>query len=143
MSDIGFAPHPFYLRAERLNGFVRLFVSGELDLATAGHLEGSLARLQQERATIIVDLAGLTFMGAVGLRIFVEAARRARSTRGVLVIVNCARPARRVFELTSTLDLLDTLAVSELFDDDRDWTPVPLTPLEPPVEPLHASVPVP
>jgi anti-sigma B factor antagonist len=131
MTDLRFAAHPFHLSAERLNGFVRLLVSGELDLSTAGYLEESLARLQQEGATVIVDLGDLTFMGVVGLRIFVDAARRARSTHGVLVIVNCSRPARRTFELTSTLDLLDAWAVSELFDDDREWTPVALTPVEP------------
>lgn len=130
MTDLRFAAHPFHLSAERLNGFVRLLVSGELDLSTAGYLEESLARLQQEGATVIVDLGDLTFMGVVGLRIFVDAARRARSTHGVLVIVNCSRPARRTFELTSTLDLLDAWAVSELFDDDREWTPVALTPVE-------------
>ena len=130
MAELRFAVHPFHLRAERLNGFVRLFVSGELDLSTTWYLEQSLVRLQQEGATVIVDLGDLTFMGAAGLRIFLDAARRAASTHGVLVIVNCDRPARRIFELTSTLDLLDAWAVSELFDDDRDWTPMQLTPVE-------------
>jgi anti-sigma B factor antagonist len=134
-ANLRFAAHPFHLRAERLNGFVRLLVSGELDLDTARYLEESLVHLQQERATIIVDLADLTFMSAQGLSIFMAAAKRARSTRGVIVILNCNGPVRRVFELTSTLDLLDASVVSELFDDDRDWTPVPLTR----VEPLHAS----
>lgn len=130
MADLRSAAHPFHLQAERLNGFVRLLVSGELDLSTAWYLDESLVRLQQEDATVIVDLGGLTFMGVVGLRIFVEAAERARSRHGVLVIVNCSRPARRVFELTSTLDLLHARAVSELFDDDRGWTPMPLTSVE-------------
>jgi anti-anti-sigma factor len=132
VADLQFPAYPFHLRAERLNGFVRLIVSGELDLTAAWYLEETIVRLQQERATVIVDLAGLTFMGAAGLRIFVDAARRARSTQGILVIVNCDRPARRVFELTSTLDLLDAWTVSELLDDDRDWTPMQLAPVEPP-----------
>jgi anti-anti-sigma factor len=131
MADFRFAPHPFHLRAERLNGFVRLFVSGELDLSTAWYLEESLVRLQQEGAIVIVDVGELTFMGAVGLRLLLDAARRARSRHGVLVIVNCDRPARRILELTSTLDLLDAWEVSELFDDDRDWTPMQLTPPDP------------
>lgn len=130
MADLRFAAHPFHLRAERLNGFVRLHVSGELDLATACYLDESLVRLQQEAATVIVDLGDLTFMDAVGLRIFVEAAKRARSTRGVLVIVNSSRPARRLFELTSTANLLDASVVSELFDDDRDWMPMVITSVE-------------
>lgn len=135
MADFHLANHLVQLRAERLNGFVRLFVSGELDLSTAWYLEESLPRLQQEGAIVIVDVGDLTFMGAAGLRIFLDAARRARSTHGVLVIVNCTRPVRRIFELTSTLDLLDVREVSELFDDDRDWTPMHLTP----VESVHAS----
>jgi anti-anti-sigma factor len=135
MVSLRFAPHRFQLRAERLNGFVRLLVSGELDLDTAPSLEESLVHLQQEGATIIVDLADLRFMSAQGLSIFIAAAKRARSTRGIIVIVNCNGAVRRVFELTSTLDLLDASAASELFDDGRDWTPVPLTR----VAPLSAS----
>jgi anti-anti-sigma factor len=130
MVDLRFAAHSFHLRAERLNGFVRLHVSGELDLSTALYLDESLVRLQQEAATVIVDLGDLTFMGAEGLRILVEAAKRARSTRGVLVIVNCSQPARRLFELTSTANLLDASAVSELFDDDRDWMPMVIASVE-------------
>jgi anti-anti-sigma factor len=116
----------FRLRAERLNGFVRLRASGELDLSTARFLDEPLARLQQERATVIVDLSGVDFVGVSGLRVFLDASRRARSTGGSVVIVNCARPARRVFEVTSTLDLLDAPAVAELFDDDREWSPMQL-----------------
>lgn len=127
MAGLRMAAQPFDLRAERMNGFVRLFVSGELDLTTAMPLRESLRGLQQERATVIVDLADVTFMGAAGLRVFVEAAQRARSSHGVLVIANCEGRARRVFELTSTSDLLDDAAVSELFGDDRDWTPMQLS----------------
>jgi anti-anti-sigma factor len=131
VADSTFVAPPLHLRAARLNGFVRLLVSGELDLATGGYLEETLVRLQQEHATVIVDLAGLTFMGAEGLRIFLDAARRAGSTKGILVIVNCHGGARKLFELSSASDLLDPWAVSELFDD-RDWTPMQLAPVEPP-----------
>jgi anti-anti-sigma factor len=126
VNSVRIATHPFDLRAERLNGFVRLFVAGGLDLSTAGRLERSLARLQQERATIIIDLARLDFIGADGLQVLVDASRRARSTGGSLLIVNCSAPARRVFDLTSTVHLLDAPAVAELFDDDREWTPMPI-----------------
>jgi anti-sigma B factor antagonist len=120
----GFAVHPFGFRAERLNGFVRLVVAGELDLSTAGALDHSLEQLQRERTTLIVDLGGLEFMGVAGVRVFVAASRRAWSTGGSVLIVNCSAATRRVFELTSTSDLLDGPIVAELFDDDRDWTPM-------------------
>ena len=132
MADRTSAPHLFHLRAERLNGFVRVVVAGELDLGNGWCLEETLVRLQEERATIIVDLAELTFMSASSLRIFVDAAKRARENDVVLAIVNCSRPARRVFELTSSAGLLDAVSVSELFDDDRDWSPVQLARSEAP-----------
>ena len=122
-----FAMHPFGLRAERLNGFVRLAVSGELDLFTAQRLEDSLAHLQREHGTVIVDLTDLEFMGVDGVRVFLDASSRARSTGGAVLITNCWGPARRVFDLTSTSDLLDGPEVAELLDDGRHWTPMDLT----------------
>jgi anti-sigma B factor antagonist len=127
MVGSGFGSPPFRLSAERLNGFVRLVASGELDLSTAEELDRSLERLQRDRATIIVDLSGLGFMGVAGVQAFADASRRARSTGGSVLIVNCPASARRVFDLTSTSELLDGQAVSGLFDDDRRWIPFDLT----------------
>jgi anti-sigma B factor antagonist len=119
-----FGTHAFHVRAERLNGFVRLFVSGELDLSSVENLDQSLAQLQQPGATVIVDLAGLEFMGVAGVLVLLDASRRASSTDGAVLIVNAKRSVRRVFDLTSSLGLLDSPAVAEIFEDGRDWTPM-------------------
>jgi anti-anti-sigma factor len=134
-----FVTDGFHLRAERLNGFVRLFASGELDLSSVKNLDQSLAQLQQPGATIIVDLAGIEFMGVAGVRVFLEASRRASLTDGAVLIVNANRSARRVFDLTSSLDLLDSPAVAEIFDDGRDWIPMNMTSAETSDGPVSAT----
>lgn len=109
-----------------MNGFVRLAVTGELDIATAPSVEDALAGLQ-DHGTVIVDLGELTFIDVTGVRTFAAADRRARSDGSLLVILNCRPSVRWLFEVTGTGDLLDAWPVSELFDaDDNAWIPMQL-----------------
>ena len=107
MADLGFAPHLFRVHAERRDGSSYLFASGELDLGTAWNLEEALDALQQGDEAVIVDLGDVTFMGACGIRVFTDAAARAKQRGGSLAIVNCSRAALRVFEIAASLRLVD------------------------------------
>ena len=115
MTDFRFDDSLFHFRAERLNGSVRLVVSGELDMSNAWCLEETLVRLQRGGENVTVDLADLTFMGVAGIRLFVEAAKRTHELGGAVTIVNCNPVPLRVFDLMSTLDLPDAWALSDLF----------------------------
>lgn len=64
---------------------VQVLVSGEIDLFTADHLEHVLdarVRTAVPARPVVVDLAGVEFCAAVGARVLVGAAGRARE-RGV------------------------------------------------------------
>ena len=63
--DLSVSPDP--------RGGERVALRGELDLATAGRLEGALS---EASSPVVLDLTGLTFMDSTGVRVLLEAAER-------------------------------------------------------------------
>lgn len=90
------------------DGVARIALRGELDGATFQILEAHLARLEDDNAlTIMLDLQELTFIDSCGLRTFLLAKGRATANNHQLVLVGASASARRLFDLTGTLSLLD------------------------------------
>ncbi|MEV6071448.1 STAS domain-containing protein [Nocardia sp. NPDC052001] len=74
---------------------------GEIDLATEPQLDNAYGELVQlAPADVILDLAEVTFIGGVGLRLIVRLAARLSSTGHKLIIESPSRPAQRLLELT-------------------------------------------
>jgi anti-anti-sigma factor len=96
------------LQLEARNGVVRIAVGGELDMASAPALAGSLegAELGGTHA-IILDLRDTTFIDSSGLRVILKAWEGARSNGHQLAIVGVNPSARQLFELTGTEHLID------------------------------------
>jgi anti-sigma B factor antagonist len=87
-------------------------VEGELDLATAGHLE--LAVRDSVRAGalhVALDLAGVTFMDCSGLHALSGAQRMVRSAEGRLRIVALSPAVERIL---APSDLRRALTMSGL-----------------------------
>jgi anti-anti-sigma factor len=81
---------------------VRLFLSGELDIATAASLELELQNAEARcRPVLVLDLGQLNFMGVSGLRSILDAARRARRDGRHFVVTNPVPHISRLFELTA------------------------------------------
>jgi anti-sigma B factor antagonist len=98
------------------DGELRLAVTGELDLASAPSLLTHVEQLEIGGAgTLAIDLAGVTFMDVAGMRVLLEAARRAHSRETRFVIYNPRRIASRVFALTAVDQQLKIA-----FDDPAD-----------------------
>ena len=76
---------------------------GELDLATAPTVVDSLRRTSGE---VVIDLVGLAFIDASGLRVLVEAGRHLEDHGGGLVVINATGLTQRMFELTGLDHLL-------------------------------------
>jgi anti-sigma B factor antagonist len=99
--------------AYRRNGpEVIVEVHGELDLATAGHLETALVDLIDDQGccSIVLDLHGLDFIGSKGLSLLLKAQQHAQSKQSKITLARPSPAARRTIEmcgLLSTFDIRD------------------------------------
>ena len=113
------------LRVEVCSGSLRSWVvlTGELDLASAPHLQQVLDQLCRDRCPdVVLDLAGLDFLSAIGLEMFLRADDQLRAAGGRLILNRPGRVIRRVLAITGldtiliirprTLDSLDRAATS-------------------------------
>ncbi|MFY9805641.1 MAG: STAS domain-containing protein [Pseudonocardiaceae bacterium] len=90
------------------SGPVRSWVSltGDLDLASVPHLQRILDQLCRDGyQEVVLDLAGLDFLSAIGLGVFVRADDQLRAAGGRLILHRPRRLARRVLAITE----LDTV----------------------------------
>lgn len=89
---------------------VRLF--GPLDLASAAGLRATLNRLRHDGLRhIVLDLAGLDFVSAIGLGVFADADQALRAVGGTLMLINPSQMMRRLLSLTE-LDAVLTVTSS-------------------------------
>lgn len=102
----------------RLNRVDVLAVTGRLTAAEAPALQEQLNRLFDEgRYRILLDFAGLDYISSPGLRVLIEARKRAREwkltdfDRGDVRIVNLPPRIREVFDLTGFTSLF------QIYDD--------------------------
>lgn len=85
-----------------------LFVSGELDVATASVLEGAVdGALDGHGDELCLDLGGLEFMDSSGARSILHAHDNAASLGSRLVILSPAPVVRRVLELMGIDQVVD------------------------------------
>lgn len=94
------------IRTEEHSGSTLVFLTGELDIATAPAVESSLRLAQRSHPSVVVDLEALTFMDSHGILTFIDAARRASDAGDAFGVVNSHGTVTRVFELTSQQVLL-------------------------------------
>jgi anti-sigma B factor antagonist len=96
----------FAVEESRNGSTVRLYLRGELDMATQARVESALIRAEDSGASVIeLDLGGLTFMDSSGVHVALDARRRSREKGHSLVLLGGSESVRRVFELTDTAQL--------------------------------------
>ena len=80
---------------------------GDLDISTAPRLAAAVeAAVADGARTLVVDLAGLTFIDSTGLRWLLTLAERSRGDGLDLELVRPRPALMRLFELTATADVL-------------------------------------
>jgi anti-sigma B factor antagonist len=79
-------------------------VAGELDLATAPHLEQTLGQPQLQARLVVLDLRELAFIDSAGVHAMVNATTRARLQGRRLVLLRGPPNVDRVFTLAGSLD---------------------------------------
>ena len=79
----------------------RVVLAGELDDATAGHLNDRLREVTAELAgDLSVDLGLLTFIDSTGLAVLVTLHKRVQAMGWTLIVVEPTARARRLFQIT-------------------------------------------
>ncbi|ASO21881.1 Anti-sigma-B factor antagonist [Actinoalloteichus hoggarensis] len=92
----------------------RLSVTGEVDLSTAPELERDLgtAITADGAESVIVDVAGVSFMDSAGLRVLVGGLRQAEEHDVRLTVENPQSQLRKIIEITGLADVLGLGAAS-------------------------------
>ena len=85
-----------------------LFVTGELDVATAPILEGAVdGAIDGQGDAFSIDLSGLVFIDSSGARAIVHAQEKAASLGSRLVLLSPTPAVRRVLELMGLDQIVD------------------------------------
>lgn len=108
----GFRAPPSFTcaRSHARAGAVVVSPTGELDLATTCQFERALRDAQTEAGEVVLDLRDLTFLDCSGLRVILDAAKRARRAGHRLTVVPGPAQVDRVFTLTGAADAIDMSA---------------------------------
>ena len=129
MSD-GSHPSPLLnVSLERLNGFARIRLAGELDLTGKARFEEVLSAAEALGGTaIFLDVEHLVFMDSTGLSSLLIAGQRAKQAGRGLEIRGARAQIRRVLAISGLHWLLDgsAPAASESSNGSLKWEPVPL-----------------
>ena len=98
----------FHPGSDHPDGAVVVRLQGELDMATAPQLRRVLdAALDARPAELAVDLQDLTFADSTGIRVLLEASRRAQDAGCSLVLRSPRRSVRKALRLTGMDQLVD------------------------------------
>ena len=85
-------------------------VTGELDMATAERLWERIEPLFAPGAVVVLDGTDMSFLDSSGLRVLLQAGRRATEQGAAFRLVAPQEAVRRVLDLTGTSGHLDTRA---------------------------------
>jgi anti-sigma B factor antagonist len=98
------------LRSAREGDAVRVSISGELDLVSAGKLDEAIRQAEESDApAIVVDLTDLEFIDSTGLSVLLGAYRRNREEGRRLTFVRSEHEAvTRLLAITDTTGRLDS-----------------------------------
>ena len=82
-----------------------LSLSGELDIATAPAVRSHFNTLDEHR-TVVLDLAGVTFIDSSGLGLILECQGQAAAKGASLILRNPGPQAQRLFEVAGVRQAL-------------------------------------
>jgi anti-sigma B factor antagonist len=86
---------------------VRLYLRGELDMASADDLSRALEAVSAGSASIVFDCGGLSYCDSYGVRAILLAARRCREESRLLRIEHATGRTRQILEISGVTQLVD------------------------------------
>jgi len=102
------APDLRLTRADDAPGFVRLALTGEIDMTTGDSFKQTLAAILDEPGVrqLLLDVSALRFLDSNGVTVLVKTLQVAEERRVSFGIVNASPPIRSVLEMLAVYDLL-------------------------------------
>jgi len=91
-----------------------LFLSGEMDLASAEGLTSSLRPFIEAGGPVMLDLSKVTFMDSTGLHVIAETAK-ALGERGCIFVHGAHGAAAKLFEITQLAQTRENIHIIECF----------------------------
>jgi anti-anti-sigma factor len=85
------------VRKESAGGTVVYRVKGKLDASTASGLDSAIV-VNQESSRVILDMRDVTYVSSAGLRVIVQAARRAQAAKGGFALFGLQASVKEVFD---------------------------------------------
>ena len=85
-----------------------IYLSGELDMATAQAVSSALAPWVQAGGPVILDFSAVTFMDTMGLRVLIEAAR-VLGERGCIIVHGAHGAVSTVLRMTKVDEAMENL----------------------------------
>jgi anti-anti-sigma factor len=74
-------------------------ISGEINAATGPNLDSALAA-NDSSSRVILDMGNVTYVSSAGLRVIVQAAKRAKAAKGGIAIFGLRPLVQEVFDLS-------------------------------------------
>ena len=95
---------------ERIGPTTLIHVKGEVDMAAEGLLRRHLSEVvDEEPATIVLDLTGVTFFASAGLHVLVDVGHGAAARGVTLLVVADSRIVLRPMQITGVDQLVTVL----------------------------------
>jgi anti-anti-sigma factor len=88
----------------------KIALAGKLDIAGAEVIALPLATLAGGKKGVVVDLAGVTFLGSIGIRHLVSATKTLTRKGGQLVLVNPTDAVKEVLVTSGVTDIMPIVA---------------------------------
>jgi anti-sigma B factor antagonist len=101
-----------HISTRECDGYISVALRGELDLANADDAATALLAAVCRKPLIVVDLAGLTFIGASGVTALLRARRDARNAGGDLYLCAPQAQARKILGIIRLVDAFSVHATA-------------------------------
>lgn len=96
---------------------VLIVLSGRLDIAGAGQIETEFTAAASHAEVVLVDMAGVSFLASIGIRLILTVAKALHRRGGRLVLFGCDHQVEKVLLTTGVGELTDI--VETRADADR------------------------
>lgn len=96
------------IQTSKINNALVFELSGRLNSQTAFELEKEVMRaIDRGESHLVFGCAGLEYCSSAGLRVFLAAVKRLRSSEGRCVFAALSPSVREVFEIAGFLEVMD------------------------------------